>query len=284
MQKNERMEYGFGFIPSPQDDRDYEISRLVKSSPILPPSYITNVPMNIFDQGESSMCVGCSIANMKHIIEYRQNGDTDNFSPAYIYANRRPDDYKGEGLVPRQALKTLQDYGICHLFQFPGIYSYESAKKYYNLQKIKLDRIAYPFRISSYYRLSSINDIKTAIFTLGGALVAYDVYDCLMEPDKNGVVKYDPEHLGECYGGHQMLAVGWNETGFIVVNSWSEDYGRACKELGVRGGICTIPYNYMPTEAWAVTDEITEKSVAAKYREKKGFFRGICDYIKNLFA
>ena len=274
----------YGYIPSPQDDRDYDISRLVKSAPILPASYVTKVPLHIFDQGDSSMCVGCSIANLKRIIEYKQTGDTDDFSPAYIYGNRRVDDYRGEGLVPRQALKTLQDFGICHLKFFPGNYSYTSAAKYYSLQKIRLDAVAYPYRISSYYRLNNIHDIKTAIFTLGGALLAYDVYNCLMEPGEDGVIKYDPNNLGENLGGHQMLAVGWNQTGFIVVNSWSNDYGIGFEELNTEGGVIIIPYSYMPTEAWAVVDEVLEQSVMERYPGKVTFSDKIKNFFKKLFG
>ena len=258
-----------GYIPSPIDERDYKINRLVKNAPHLPDTYLTKVPLKIFDQEDSNMCVGCAIATMKHVIESRQTGDNEPFSPAYIYANRRHDDYQGEGMVPREALKNLQNYGICHLYYFPGNYTYFNAQKYYALAKPRLDEKARPYRISSYYRLNSTSDIKTAIYTLGCAMVAYDVYECLFNPRSDGVVEYNENTRGECQGGHQMLAIGYNEIGFIVVNSWSTDYGIGNEELGIDGGLVIIPYDYKPTESWAVVDDITEKEVKALYGPRK---------------
>lgn len=256
-----------GFIPSPKDDRDYKLEKLVKASVKLPEEYLNTTPLHIFDQGESSSCVGCALAQAKHLIEYKQLQDKGKFSPSYIYSHRHEDDYQGEGMITREALKSLQDYGMCHYADFPGFYSYKTGKAFYEKYKEDLDKKAYPYRISSYYRLHNLKDIKTAIFTLGFALVAYDVYPCMYNPDENGKIQYNPDNLGECDGGHQMIAVGWDHEGLIVCNSWSEDYGVGIEENSTNGGMIFIPYDYEPTEAWACTDEIREKEVQSLFHE-----------------
>ena len=272
-----------GYIPSPEDSRDYKLSRLIKCSPKLPASYITKRKnIHVFDQDDSNMCVSCAIAAFKQIIESDQVGDIEPFSPAYIYGNRRGSDYHGEGMIPRQALKTLKDYGICHLNYFPGNYTYNNAIKYYSVDKERLDRVAKPYRISSYYRLKTTDEIKQAIYTMGAALVAYSVYDCLLDPDSDGYVEYDETYQGEYHGGHQMLAVGWNETGFIVLNSWSTDYGVGDKEFEVSGGLVLIPYAYQPEEAWAVTDDITEQEILGLYGKKESIFTKVKSFITSL--
>lgn len=250
-----------GFIPSPKDDRDYKLDKLVKSAVKLPHEYLNTTTPIIFDQGESSTCVGCALAQAKHLIEYKQLQDKGKFSPLYIYSHRHDDDYQGEGMITREALKSLKDFGMCHYADFPGFYSFKDGKALYELDKENLDKKAYPYRISSYYRLHNINDIKTAIFTLGFALVAYDVYPCMYQPDENGRIIYDKNNPGECDGGHQMIALGWDDYGLIVCNSWSEDYGVGIEENNTNGGMIFIPYEYKPTEAWACTDEIREKEV-----------------------
>ena len=59
-----------GYIPSPEDSRDYKLSRLIKCSPKLPSSYITKRKnIHVFDQDDSNMCVSCAIAAFKQIIE-----------------------------------------------------------------------------------------------------------------------------------------------------------------------------------------------------------------------
>lgn len=255
-----------GYIPSKYDERDFKINKLVKSSVKLPEKYINPTPLKIFDQGESEMCVACALAQAKHIIEYKQTGDKDAFSPAYIYANRGKNDYDGEGMIPREALKRLKESGDCHYSQFSGFYTLDKAKEIYEKAKSKLDIKAYPYRISSYYRLNTMEEIKTAIYTLGFALVAYEVYDCMYEPKENGLIDYNEETKGESQGGHQMIAVGWVPNGLVVVNSWSDAYGTGFMENRSKGGLIIIPWDYKPTESWACTDSITEKEVKAAYR------------------
>lgn len=263
----ENKKYKTGFLASDIDPRDYKIKRLVKSAVKLPDTYINPTPLKIFDQADTEMCVACAIAQAKHIIEYRQNEDKEKFSPAYIYSHRRETDWDGEGMVTREALKNFQEYGVCHYEYFPGYYTYQEGKKEYEKRKSKLDYKAYIFRISSYYRLNetNMNEIKTAIYTTGFALVAYDVYECLYNPDASGYINYNEETRGEYQGGHQMIAVGWNEKGLIVCNSWSEDYGIGFEENQTKGGLIIIPYNYIPSEAWTCVDNITEKEIKTAY-------------------
>jgi C1A family cysteine protease len=104
-----------------------------------------------------------------------------------------------------------------------------------------------------------MNDIKTAIYTVGFAFVAYDVYECLYYPDKDGLITYDPNDTNNL-GGHQMLAVGFCDKGLIVVNSWSEDYGK--------NGVIIIPYEYKPSESWVLLDHIKETEIKEKYGEE----------------
>ena len=269
--------YTHGFIKSPEDSRDYKIKKLVKSAVKLPEKYVNPTPLQIFDQGNTEMCVACALAQAKHIIEYHQASDKKQFSPAYSYCHRRTGDWDGEGMVTREALKNFQEYGICHYDDFPGYFTYTKGKTEYEKRKDKLDYKAFIFRISSYYRLNTMEEIKTAIYTTGFALVAYDVYDCLYYPDGDGYIDYQEETKGECLGGHQMIAVGWNERGLIVCNSWSDEYGVGFEENETEGGLIIIPYTYFPTEAWTCVDNITEKEIKTAYSKnpvsliKRGF-------------
>lgn len=246
-----------GFRRSPKDERDYKIDRLVKAAVKLPDTYNDGTPLGIFDQGTSEECAGCAFAQAVHIFDYKQNGYNRRFSPSDIFANRSALDYKGEGMVPRQGLKNLQKSGICLWDDFPGFFTYEECVERYKKDEKKLNELEYPNRISSFYRLNSIADIKTAIYTIGFALVAYDVYDCMYDVDADGIVHYDANKLGTNWGGHQIIATGWNENSLTVPNSWGEEFGDE--------GVMYVPYEYMPTESWACTDDITEKKVAQQY-------------------
>lgn len=245
-----------GVIKSKKDKRDYKLSNLIKTAVRFPESYINPIKPIIFNQGNVGCCVGCSSAQIKHLIEAKQTNDDKAFSPMYIYANRRDTDFQGSGMMPREALKNLRDFGMCHFDKFPDYYEYDEARKKYLDNKEVLDKEAYPYRISSFYRLKTIEDIKIAIYTMGYAFLAYDVYDSMFNPDENGLIHYDPNDKN-IRGGHMLCAIGYDKTGFIIVNSWGEDYGDK--------GIITIPYDYEPSEAWAVVDDITEKELTEKY-------------------
>lgn len=269
-----------GYKPSPIDERDYNLKQLVRCAIKLPECYRNSAHIQILDQGNTSMCVGCALAQAKYIIEQSQTNDSNMFSPAYIYANRKESDWQGEGMIPRQALKGLKDNGVCHLHDYVGFYDYQQAKNIYTKRKDELDKKAYPYRISSYYRLNNINDIKEAIYTTGFALVAYDVYKSLYQP-VNGDVIYEPNDT-ENLGGHQMIAIGYDDNrnggSLIVVNSWGKEYGNR--------GICYIPYDYKPTEAWAMVDSITEQYIEDNYNNKPTkvtIFTKIIDFIKSIF-
>lgn len=247
-----------GVIKSTYDERDYKISELVQKAIDLPKEYINPTPLIILDQGQVGCCVACAGSQAKHIIEYNQTGDNKQFSPMYLYGNRKDDDWQGEGMMPREYLQNLKEYGVCHKEDFDGYFDYPIAKEKYKEKKTWYNKLAFPNRISSYYRLWNYDDIKTAIYTLGSAFISYDVYNCLYAPDKDGKIKYDTKKKYKSLGGHQMLAIGWNEYGLIICNSWGDNFGK--------NGLINMPYDYECSECWAMVDNIIENEVRAKYK------------------
>ena len=82
--------YSFGAIPSPIDERDYQITDLIPCSGQLPDTYINPLvsEIEILDQVTSNECVACSLSYLRWLTEYSQSNNKKTFSPAYIYANR----------------------------------------------------------------------------------------------------------------------------------------------------------------------------------------------------
>lgn len=249
-----------GVIPSPEDNRDYQLSSLVRFAVQLPESYINPCPLHIFDQKDTGACVAATIAQAKHIIEARQTHDSRPFSPMYIYANREDDDYKGPGGIPREFIKNLRDHGICHYDEFEGFVEYPIASQRYKDNKTHLDGSAYPYRISSFYALNNIEEVKIAIYTLGFAMIAYNINKYFYTPDKRtGIVKYSK--IAKSQGAHEVLGIGFNKDGIICANSWGSSYGIGLEENKTPGGMMVVPYKYEPLESWALVDDITEKNV-----------------------
>lgn len=253
-----------GALCSPKDDRDYTLDQIIMRAVFLPEEYIVPIPAIIMDQKQISSCVPCTIAQIKHSQEFEELGDTEMFSAAYIYANRKDTDYQGSGMYPREALQNLVENGICHQKDFQGYdeYEYADLKAQYLSQKDRLDRIAKPYRIASYYRLNDLEDIKIALTTVGYVQICFPVYKCLYTPDKDGVIKYNKLTRGKNYGGHSMTCVGYSDKrqALAIVNSWGKDYGTSIEGVA-DGGCIWIPYDYEFTEAWSVVDATTQKEL-----------------------
>lgn len=239
-----------GAFPSKPDRRDFKVQELISCARLLPDEYKTKIPTEVWNQGESNTCVACSLTLLRYIFEYNQSKNRKRFSPKYLYGNRLPTDHQGEGMYPRQALDTLLDFGVPHAKELPGFDDYPNCAKAYKRNKEALDKLAHPFRISSYYRVNTQLQAKNAIMKLGGVSAMFPVFNCLYKPEKSGYVKYTPSFY-KPDGYHQMTLIGWTKDNhWIVQNSWGKEWGK--------DGIGYIPYSYPITEMWAIVDEITE--------------------------
>lgn len=249
-----------GVLPSPEDNRDYPINKLIAKAPKLPRYCRTDLGQPVLDQGEVGCCVAETLATIKWLQENTQHGTTDEFSAMYIYGNRDLDaHYIGSGMYPREALQQLKNYGVCKKEYYDDLFEYEQAiKKYYDNKTI-LDAHAYPYRISSYYRLNTKLDIMTALATIGWAQICIPVYESVYYPDKDGYVKYVEGQ--ENFGGHSVTAIGMDldKQVWIIQNSWSTSYGD--------DGVIYLDMNYPISEAWSLVDNIMEQDLKEKYGE-----------------
>lgn len=246
-----------GALKSPLDERDFKVMDLIGcacAGPI-PDEYQPPIAAPIFNQGESSECVACSISTVRFIQEAKQSGNTDAFSPSFIYGNRSDTDHEGEGMFPREALKHLQKDGTCFYKDFPGFYSADEAESKLKTALEGLLPLAHPYRITSYYAVSDEIEIKNTVQHLGAVSAMFPVFKCLYDTKKDGIVKYNGDDSQKNYGFHQMTIIGWTSDSWIIQNSWGEDWGKK--------GICYLPLNYPIEEAWAITDDVHEAKFKA---------------------
>ena len=235
--------YKLGCVLSPEDSRDWGIDTVAKSinAAELPTSYLTEGKVDVLNQGVYSTCVAHAIAAAMGYGEFKLGYDTyTNFSRGFIYANRRATDYQGEGMRIREALKQLNHDGDCVYADFTYNNTYPYCRKKLLEKEGELKVKAKPHTVLNYFRCYGELEVKAAIMLQGAVIISIPVYEYGLAAE----VKL-PTDSDQIDGYHAMCCVGWDETGWIIQNSWGKSFGTK--------GYCHIKYEYPIKEFWGIT-------------------------------
>ena len=209
----------FGWRKDWEDKRDFSARRFIVAEFPLPKTYRVNPSTFIYNQGMHPACVGYASAGVKTDEEFLQHHAGYMFDGLWLYQECKKVDGIPllDGTYPRVALKIMQDQGMKQL-------------------TIPCRKPPWPvsfWKIKAYFRIepdSTVDFVKQVIFQYGSILAASNWYNSWMSV--KGVFPA-PDTVS---GGHAYRICGWNETGFIVVNSWG-------KVLWGDNGIATMPYD-----------------------------------------
>lgn len=247
-----------GARPSKRDARDFPVHRFMAvAREALPASFEATPQAPIYDQDIYGMCVAFTLAEVKEIEETKESGKPLRMSPAFIYGNRGPIDYQGEGMEPREALKVLQSDGACPWDMYPIWGDYPKCKA--GITQAMRDA-AKPYIIKAYARAVTVDELKAAIYHTGPCLVAIPVHESFYQTGPDGVV---PAASGKLLGYHAMMVYGWTADGYwLVQNSWGAAWGK--------GGRCLLPLEYFTLdpnapedqriEGWTIIDQVIAKT------------------------
>lgn len=241
----------YGCIKSSRDIRNYKIA---KGTIIELPKEYNIGHSHIKNQGNVGSCVAHSVSEML------EAQDNNNYSTGWIYGYRPDDYYQGRGMYISEAIKTVHKCGYIKNELFDYNVEMLEAKNLVDKNLDKLLNEANKNKIASYAVLETIDDIKQAIYqSKTPVIMGIDI-------DKNGL-KLDENFVAqiptEPDGGHAVVCYGWNEVGFLIQNSWGEDWGDH--------GTFILPYEYPLFEAWVFSyqneNEIIEKPKVFWLRE-----------------
>ena len=124
-----------------------------------------------------------------------------------------------------------------------------------------------------YYRVDSrsIVDMQSALYETGALYVSGTVHEGWAVPTRKKIRNHDDlvriEHVAKPKdaGGHAYALVGYNEHGFVVQNSWGEDWGS--------GGFALLPYEAWVAhgdDAWVFTLGVSRRrALDAKTKKSK---------------
>ena len=169
---------------------------------------------------------------------------THQFSPLYIFSQRRkqPAD---QGMTIREAMKIIQDQGVCSLAAMP-----------YDPQRINVPptpeqrHAAAPNRAKSYARINAIGEMEAYLMTncfIAGVMVHERFMDA-----PGGIIPM-PEPGCEYLGGHAICIVGFDRRNrmFKFANSRGTQWG----DHGF-GHIGYATLQALLMDAWGMVDAI----------------------------
>jgi hypothetical protein len=237
-------------VPDRIDIRDWSYQPVL--SPL--PDQIINVDLvpEILDQGSEGACTGFALAAVINYQLARRNlinamNRERAVSPRMLYEMaRRYDEWPGEkydGSSARGAMKGWVAHGVCTRKSWsdnlhgPQHFSYQIAD----------DARRTPG--GAYYRVThrNIRDMHAALYETGilyasimvhegwddpgptKARIAYVLSDTMQHRDFPVITR-----KGRADSGHAIAIVGYNEDGFLIQNSWGEQWGS--------GGFALLPY------------------------------------------
>ncbi len=184
--------------------------------------------LTVRDQGSEGACTGFALAHVIDLLngrrraELRQNGFQvpDRVSARMLYEMARlhdewtGEDYEGSSI--RGALKGFFHNGVCD----EGLASYQVDDPGWVLT-IEQAKDARKVGLGAYYRLQpDIIDYHAALNESEAIFVSARVHDGWINP-RGGKIRLSDRNRG----GHAFAIVGYDETGFFVLNSWGSDWG-----------------------------------------------------------
>ena len=236
------------------DKRDYKMYIATTKATHYPDRYeITTT--NVKDQGIVNSCVA-------HTLQ---------FSVGFIYGYRPAGYNIEEGMYPRDAMKTLLKVGDCLKSDFDYNREMPQIKLLVDGNIDKLKPLAEKYRIKSYARIYSKQDILKCLYNDITVPISIPIYNDLAIDKLTKMVK-QPE--GECNGYHMILLVGYNEHGYIFQNSWGKNWGD--------NGRAILPYDYPIDTAWAISTESNDVyTYTTLWQKIYTFILKILNKIKN---
>ncbi|MBL0141578.1 MAG: C1 family peptidase [Betaproteobacteria bacterium] len=223
------------------DKVDLRDRAYLPSVAIVPPlEFLAKTKLPVLSQGNSNACTGFSLAIVvNHLLQQSGRKTEAAVSPWMIYSMaRRYDEYPGAddvGSSLRGALKGWYKHGVCAM----RLWSQIDMPKATNIpgEDYWLDAVNRP--MGAYYRVDtrSVTDMHVALNETGILYASATCHDGWLEDGKTKsrkgwAIPFRKAKPGD--GGHAFAIVGYDARGFLVHNSWGEDWGD--------GGYATLTY------------------------------------------
>ena len=224
----------FGWIKQEPDHRDKEIKFAIRELPKSDDLRPQCPP--VVDQENLGSCTANAIAGAYAFEHLKQGEGEFNPSRLFIYYNERVIEHtikQDAGAIIRDGFKVIHKKGVCSEESWPYVISKFDVKpsKQCFSEALKNQAIQYMAVQQTPLQLKScLADGYPFVF-------GFMVYSNFMNIGANGIM---PMPAGAVEGGHAVMCVGYNETHYIIRNSWGSKWGDK--------GYFYMPYEYMHNE------------------------------------
>jgi C1A family cysteine protease len=238
---NKRSPQWYGWLPDLPDHRDFRYSSIAPKLARLPPRVSLQAQCSpVEDQGRLGSCTANSLVGALEFLEKKDGVHFMDLSRLFVYYNERVIEGtvdQDSGAFIRDGIKSLAKQGVCPERQWPYVVDKVTFKK---KPLPACYRAAKKHRITSYHRISAVEEMRTCLADGFPFVFGFTVYESFESAAvaKSGVLNL-PAPRERVVGGHAVMSVGYDdlEERFLIRNSWGVDWGKK--------GYFTMPYTYL---------------------------------------
>lgn len=205
-----------GALINKKDLRDIPASEFQPIVSILPSEYLTDISMfPVLNQGAIGSCVGHAHSLVHAYYEFKESGNTKNFSPRWLYAlSKRIDGYIGEGTYPRVTADIMTKNGCTDLLDNNTSLTHSNYISFEDTPEMQQDAVIYKTKGYAFVNPDKVS-MKQAL--INNKLVTVTL----------SVGNWGEEYVQAGVGGwHRVTIYGYkdigNDTIFFFRNSWGD--------------------------------------------------------------
>jgi len=185
---------------------------------------LTSFMTPVRDQGNEGSTTGFAVAAALEYQIYKKLKEWIIISPRYIYyyakIEANVDPHIDSGAWIKNAVRILKTKGAVS----EDVWPYKPG----DLESDPPEQVkkAKKFKIAKSLKLTTIEDIKSALQNYGAVVTGISIFDSISKVNETGIVP-DPAPRETIWGGHAICIVGYDDDKKLIKfkNSWNENWG-----------------------------------------------------------